>query len=340
MAKAVQFYNTNTSLFDQYDITEADVTLGGVVVANRFFSTKDANDNLYLFCGSTLGGSSYYAKIFKIEKNGNKTYCELQYSSSQYVGATENERIGFYLQRNGKVWVYSWKQTNTYHLWELPNFSNGQAITLQNSIIPAGTIQLFAVYQDRYIWVASGTTVKIYDYGSKAELASVSVVGTDQYSCMAVNSNNELYIACKNSANAYHRLYKIVFNGASTLTANVLYEETTAPFNSAKQLLIDKLGDLIILTNSGTASTLLKYTTAGVQIGTALNLANPSYNLNTDSQGNYYYSNALATYKIAANTAQGQNFTGTGTKILDSGMTTYGNDTTGYLVSANGSVGC
>ena len=122
-------------------------------------------------------------------------------------------------------------------------------------------------------------------------------------------------------------ILKYTFDGINTITRYYTSQDIMIPY--AKQILIDKWGDLIILTNSGTASTLLKYTTAGTLIDTK-NLAGARYGLDTDRDGNYYIQHALGTEKITANTAQGQAFTSAGVQILPRGNAVFGGSITGY----------
>lgn len=156
-------------------------------------------------------------------------------------------------------------------------------------------------------------------------MASKSVSGAG-FGTAICNASNELF--CSNSLTA-SGLYKFIFDGVSVITYTKLNSIDPSFF---RQSIIDKWGDLIIITNTGTASTLLKYSTAGVKIGDTITLSGAMYNLNTDKDGNYYYSNALGTYKVPKNTAQGQAIAPLvdHIKIRDNGMTTFGNNISGY----------
>jgi hypothetical protein len=61
-------------------------------------------------------------------------------------------------------------------------------------------------------------------------------------------------------------------------------------------------------------------------------IGNDKYNLNTDSDGNYFYSNDLGTWKISDGGAAGEIFKDP-VLIRSRGMITYGNDITGFNVS-------
>lgn len=328
MSKAIQ-YSTDggATWLAQVSLSVADYTLPNGNIATYFLSVKSSIDDVYILCGY----DSQYdrMKIIKISNIGIKTVSWLdvnnsaQQSEMQFISLSRDEQTLFFTALNNGI-----QTSQPVTLFSIPtNFSSG-------SITPTQLFQVWnyngdgkvAIYQDRYIWVASGTTVKIYDYTTKAELASVALASTAQL--IAVNTTNTAY--CVDPSGA---LSSLVFNGISTITKTGINGSMS---NTMKQLLIDKWGDLIILTNTGTASTLLKYTTAGVQVGATLSLGGAFYNLNTDALGSYYYSNALGSYKVAANTAQGQAFTGVGTKIRGSGMTTYGSNITGYAPAVFG----
>jgi hypothetical protein len=329
MGKAAHYYNGAS--WQQFGVTEADITLATGVIANHFVSIKDSGDNLYVWCGKIGATGGTRANIIKITSAGVKTVGYIPNGSgSLNIAGLPTMMLD---RSEDMMWIAfttSYGSTQ-YILYSFPTtFNDAQDVTLTQFKNNLGYADVrFSIYQDRYIWVASGSTVKIYDYETKAELASVSVTAVPIYN-ICCDVNNTLFLTSKSGY--YQDIHSIKFNGSNTLTDSILahiYSISDTFISNNKQIMIDSFGDLIILTNSGTVSRLLKYNISGTLIHN-LNLVNSYYNLYTDSQGNYYYSNALATYKIAANTAQGQNFTGTGTKILDSGMTTYGNDITGY----------
>jgi hypothetical protein len=333
MGKAVQYYNGLN--WQQFGLTTQDILIEYAnldVVANNFHTVKDSNDNIYISCfplnNQSSGVAPEYGKIIKIDKLGNKTISKIGLWYKAYTA--ENQGVMILSRDETKLFVSQINAAGKREIAtvDIADIVDDQTITTTAFMNTSTTSHKFAIYQDRYIWVASGSTVKIYDYETKAELASASTTNTVFSLCCS--DTNTLYITDYNQ-----QIKKLVFNGVSIITVTALTVLQTQLVN-VKQLLIDKWGDLIILTNSGTVSTLLKYTTAGVQIGTTLGLSGASYNLNTDYEGNYYYSNALGTYKITANTAQGQAFTGTGTLIRSSGMTTYGNNITNFNPSVFG----
>lgn len=294
----------------------------GDLVANQFYAIKDSQDNCYIYCGHT---EAYYKpKIIKISNGGIKTVS--QCLTNMYV---QSEPIQLTLSRDEQTLFYESKfGSPSRNIYSLPvSDLLSETFTPVNILFIGNDGCRFALYQDRYIWGASGTTVKIYDYTTKVELASVTVINSG-INCIVCTSGNELYI-CQYGGDGYWMKKVTFINNDTLIVTNLVSDFTTNPLYY-KQLIIDKYGDLICLTNDGAASTLLKYTTEGVQVGTELTLGGAFYNLNTDALGNYYYSNALGSYKIAANTAQGQAFSGLGVLRRGSGMTTYGNNTEGY----------
>jgi hypothetical protein len=318
MGKAVQYYNGLN--WQQFGVTEADYITGGIV-SDIFTSVKDSNDNLYIICQKT--GTAYsYLPIIKISKNGtiNKyltagktwAYRVLLESCSPILSRDESKLFFMADTGGGDIQLFS---------INLINLAAGYNITTEMGLGYHTANPKFAIYQDRYIWVSVGSTVRIYDYDTKAELASVTY--RDNYSICAMPNMDRLIMYGVDTAGA---IVKYEYNNTSTIATTQLATNVGDAYNY-KYMLIDKWGDLIILQKE--TPKLLKYTTSGTLIQ-SISLGTTYYNLNTDSQGSYYYLNALATYKIAANTAQGQNFTGTGTKILDSGMTTYGNNITNF----------
>ncbi len=324
MGLSTQYYNGID--YTQFALDVADYTISSVV-CDTFHCIKDSQDTIYIYCSKT--GTNVFRKIIKITSAGVKTVTQ------STTGFHSNAKVLLCLSRDESRLYFIDNPTSTLAQSRLQYVSvsdlTGSNYTPVEGLTNGTTYaDSFNLYQDRYIWVASGTTVKIYDYTTKAELASNSTVNN---AFITVNTDNVCYMLSGDGTGETFVLKKAVFN-PNTLTLTNLTSDGIARF--AKQLLIDKYGDLIILTNSGTASTLLKYTTAGVQIGTTLTLGGAFYNLNTDKDGNYYYSNALGTYKIVANTAQGQAFTGVGTKIRGSGMTTYGSNITGYAPAVFG----
>jgi hypothetical protein len=273
------------------------------------------------------------AKIVKISKTGTVSvsyitgnyfiYQRDAYENNTPLLSKDGTKIFVQLAGDGKSQLYSISTA------DIGNGNIVPTLIIANSL---SKFIKFAIYKDLYIWVASGNTVNIYDYTTKAELASIGVANYAIYAIVC-DAENNLYIN-EESSGADRGLTKIEFDGVGTLTKTRIFNKYNA-FPYTKQLLIDPFGDLIILTNSGTASTLLKYTTAGVQIGTAITLANPSYNLNVDIDGNYFYYTALAEYMVPANATAGQPIKPLNEHIptRGTGIVGYGSNTTGYQPS-------
>jgi len=340
MAKVGQYWNGTD--WEQFGLTTADITLGLgwqsiVEQATYFISIKDSDDNLYMLCGKS-GLSSSRAKFIKITKTGIKTIATLNYDYSASLDYHTYYTNNMVLSRDNQSIVCTLRKpggsNDISSIYELPTvFDDGTAIAPINFFptLAYSSVAKFAIYKDLYIWVASGNTVKIYDYTTKAELASVSPGESGYLICC--DNNNTAYAL-------YHSidtltLRKITFNGYTLSNTLIFNGNIGYAYYTPKQLLIDPFGDLIILTNSGTASTLLKYTTAGVQIGTAITLANPSYNLNVDIDGNYFYYTALAEYMVPANATAGQPIKPLNEHIptRGTGIVGYGSNTTGYQPS-------
>lgn len=338
MSLSIQYSKDSGSTFKpQVGLDVEDYTLDSGVIADRFFSVKDSNDTCYVICWSSTNQT--WHKIIKITSSGVITRARFKFSDDSFVSNNVAYFTPHYILSRDELSIFAGAElqsaTNNCIIQIFLNFINDVDFTVEK-YFTSGAPVISAIYQDRYIWVASGTTVKIYDYTTKAELASVVVSnshGNMSYpNSICCDVYNNLYIHAR-FQNCYDYCNKIIFNGLSLNQGIIITEDIQ---RTAKQMLLDKYGDLIILTNSGTASTLLKYTTAGVQVGATLDLGGAFYNLNTDKDGNYYYSNALGTYKIAANSAQGQAFTGVGSKIRGNGMTSYGSNITGYAPAVFG----
>jgi len=322
MAKAGQYYNGTD--WQQFGLTTADRTLGSGAVASVFNTIKDANDNLYILCLSTTNVIDN-ARIIKIDKDGNKTSALINIT----YPSQKTERSNLVLSKDGlTIFVILSKSITTTTAFGLYSFSsniaNGVEIT-PTLLFAVGNYNVdtkFAIYKDLYIWVASGTTVGIYNYTTKAELASASIntfftestsSSCDKVDAISLSTNGtDIYLAMNLSIPAGGN--RTVIGGLRYEIGGTwakLFEIILSTEASPRQLLIDPFGDLIILTNSDTASTLLKYTTTGVQIGADVMLDNPSYNLNIGKlkdDGSYklYYQTALKTFSVNNTTAHAE----------------------------------
>jgi len=343
--KTVQYYNKLANIWNQFPepagLTTEDIKLRfdyAQTLANVFRSVKTSTNDIYILCGCT--GDDYYAylKVIKIDKFGIKTIIQLTnlgaYQSRQ--NQSDSWWYNMILSRDEKnIYFNRFSQAGAYvSVINLDNFVNDGATT-------TGIVGKFTIYQDRYIWAANGTTLSILNYETKALIVEVNT--TVNINCISCSINNELYFIHTDQGES---LTKATFNGISTITF-VSYTPSIELNQYVKQLIIDKWGDLIILTNSGTVSTLLKYSTTGIWIDTLDatfmgDYGTCVYNLYTDSLGIYGWSNALGTYEMSAHstTGKGQLFSRSITKTRNGGITIYGSDPSGYNVSKHGSVGC
>ena len=162
---SIQYFNGTD--YQQFGLTTADITSSGVI-CNSFWAIKDSVDNCFIFCGSTTNFIA--AKIIRIDKSGNKVVGSMLNvdgfgtNNTGYVGnANANHTLS--ISRNSSLLFIncSSNSADVQHIQSIPtNFSNGDIIPVK--VIDGSNAIKFAIYQDRYIWVASGTTVKIYDY--------------------------------------------------------------------------------------------------------------------------------------------------------------------------------
>jgi len=328
MAKAGQYWNGTDWV--QTLITDDDLLMADNKVATTA-SIKDSHDNLFIICIGGLNNYDRYFKVIKITKDGVKSVSKSTNLVRIASTWTVND-INQVVSRDGSK-IFLWVDTpgtNSNIISINTADINGNDFTYSNVIETAATPK-FAIYKDLYIWVAFDATVKIYDYTTKTciDTDGATIIASLAICC---STGNILYSASNG------KLQVITFNaGASTITdaLSVATIECAGITSETKQLHIDPFGDLIILTNSGTASTLLKYTTEGVLKDTK-DLAAPSYNLNIDTKGNYYYQTALKTYKIDKNGAQGQAFNAIPIEpIRGTGNAGYGSNMTGYQPSIN-----
>jgi len=323
MPKCGQFYDTTTGEWTQLPtggLTTADITVSGVLCIT-FDTIKDSDDNLYILAYTSI--SPYVQCIIKLTKSGIKTKTIL--SGGSFYFSTPRLKIS----RNKSMLLFgfnSFPHKRGILSVNIADLIDGTTIVPDEffNTTQIGYTLPWEIYKDLYIWQldGDGDLLNIYDYTAKTAILGypLSII---QSLCTCCSSTNILYSASAG------KLQVVTLDNSTLHVATIDCAGITA---STKQMLIDPFGDLIILTNSGTASTLLKYTVTGVLIDTK-SLANPSYNLNIDTKGNYYYQTALATFKIDKNTAQGQAFDSVVTKIRDTGNTGYGSNMTGYQLS-------
>jgi len=200
-------------------------------------------------------------------------------------------------------------------------------------VLPHGMrLFIFSLYRDLYIWNIQTSILHIRSQSSPYN--SLSAISESAILSMSVDINNQAWIVSPSF------IHKLVYSTSITKTTTAFTIDT---FKYVKQSLIDKWGDLILITNNLTTSTLIKINLIGTpSIISTIDLGGVRYNLNTDKDGTYFYSNGLNTWKIPANGSQGSVFSALGnhTIIRGTGMTTYNNDITGYMVSSLSSVGC
>ncbi len=328
MPMGLHYSTDGGATFNTVSVDVADYTLtpSPLVIANRFISVKDSQNNTYTLCVSSDSGlQSTKAKIIKIEPNGIKKIATLNWDYSGYVAP--NAAIILHRDET-KCSLLNLGGDKSYWTVSL-DFADGAMIA--EPTVAFNSAVKFAIYKDRYIWVASTTTVKIYNYDTKAELASLAVTAGSLIAC---SSDNTLYGINESWFN--NGISKYIFNGVDTITRTAI--STGIADDQIKQLLIDRFGDLIILTNTGTASTLLKYS----NIGTLIDTVNLSVGTNKGAYGLQVYSkdngtkcwvqfgNDLGTWKTAETTAQGQVF-GAVSKLsaVNTGELTYGDDNGG-----------
>jgi len=341
--KSVQYYKKSTGLWQQFPTSAfviEDITLSDNSIADTFFSVKDGDDNYYTIAVYPSDSGTKYMRIIKVDKNGNKTISTA--TADNYV---RNYQYNPVLSRDGKTLFFcsgnaDGGSTNIYSV-DVENLAT--TFTIDVVISTNATYPRFAIYQDRYIWTSVDNVISMYDYSTKELIASNTNPISYNAASISITTDNILYSLSKHGLDGYG-LDKYTFSGDSAIAIiNISYN--TMGF--AKQLLIDKWGDLIILTNSGASSSIYKYSTAGVWIDTLdetfmADYGICAYNLHTDSDGIYGWSNLIATYRIPPNatTGKGQLFNRTVTKTRNSGEVNYESDTLGYNISENGSVGC
>ena len=268
--KAAHYWNGTTwTQLPNAGLTEADITIRYAnvnIVANNFHSVKDSKDNIYISCfpinNQDTGQDGNYGKIIKISKDGTKS---IAYVNQWYKAYTNENQGDMVLSKDeSRLYVQNIGGNGYREICYLnvADITNGATVATSAFLNTSTVMNKFAIYQDLYIWVASGTTVKIYDYTTRQELASRTVTNTT--GAIVCDKENNLYRIEFYLAGDYRaKINKLTFDGISTISSPTDITGSIGLYNYEKQLIIDKCGDLIILTNSDTASTLLKYTTTG-----------------------------------------------------------------------------
>jgi len=343
--KTIQYYNKLANAWTQLPVpdglTLADITLSGNIIATKFIIIKSSNDDRYILCGRPVEYSEIRrSRIIKVSNTGVKAYLNLNYQNSHIIN-TDFKTIMFtrdelnilftpYAGNIDRIPISEFALSiDTWHDYN-------QLVNVQ------GNDSFLEIYQDRYIWKGypiGGSSVTVYNYTTGISIDSISYnILTEDLLAMCISVENICYVVSVNM------IFKITFNGVELTATNIAI--TSGTFAYAKQMVIDIWGDLIILTNSGTAGTLLKYSTSGTGVD-AIVLDDGYYNLNTDGDGNYFYQTADGTWKILANTAQGQVFrigeiegSTYPLKIRNTGHPVYCDNYTGFDNSADGSIGC
>jgi len=347
MPKCGQFYDATIGEWTQLPaggFTTEDLTLqsqSGAVggIATNFKTVKTTDDKLMVFCWNNSGYGDRM-KIITILPNGSYTLSSSDYAGGNTALSAIYATSPIVISKDGTMlfWISANHSGDPTGLCSvLVSDLSDSAFTITVEPYPDTATQ-FCIFKDFYIWIVSGGTVKIYDYTTKTciDTDGATIIASLAICC---STGNILYSASNG------KLQVITFNaGASPITnaLSVATIECAGITSATKQMLIDPFGDLIILTNSGTASTLLKYTTAGVLIGTAITLANPSYNLAiqpydeenpTIFDGSLRYETALVTYKVP--NIAGQPLPAKESHILwrNTGNVGYGSNRTGYQPS-------
>lgn len=317
MGKAIQYSKDAGETWEiQTELTTADITIKddttNDLLANRFFCIKDSDDNLYILC--CYNTTYFKPKLITISKTGEKTVNQILtnlYFDGQpdNVGMTlsQDETILFFQSRTGGI------NHNLFYIY----FSSPTTLNTAISNVTASDIPLFfGIHSDDYVWTAAGTSVAIHNYSDFTFVDSETI---STVLAMCISSTNICYVISESV------LTVCTFNATITTT------EISCPnaFTNAKEVKIDKDGYLIILVNTGPASYLKKYNVLGEQIGYTLDLDGDYRNLNIDDAGNIYISNANITKQSAYNPVGLR----TPTTIRGAGMTTYGNNITGYYPS-------
>jgi len=344
MSKAIQYMVNTNGVYttQQFQLTTEDLELATGVTANYICSCKGSDDTIYILCGMNENVNRF-GKIIKITSNGTTTISQFSAYGDLIKVCVWNSTFpsSIALNRSEDCLFIRTMMATSGGFWSailrIP-ITALQSPTIQDASYNIFNTSKIQLYRDLYIWGLSGSVVSIYNQSTPYDQIAVSgSIGNIR--SISVDNNNQCWVGSTDVDNNSY-LNKLIYNGVSFTTTIYLLGISDIIVN-AKQSLIDKWGDLIIITNEGTTSNLIKINLTGTSsIIDNIDLGGVRYNLNTDKDGTYFYSNNLNTWKIPANTAQGQVFSATKTVIRGTGMITYGNDITGYMVSVNSSVGC
>jgi hypothetical protein len=311
---------------------------------------KDSNDTLWVLAGTSSAMWGYRAKLFSITSAGVKSMVWLDWDNSGIIvdnpsqPQIQESRDGLSLLIKGN---YTTRQAVVY-MFTKATFASKAGLPDASRIIEiSDTFKTFpasnniSVYKDQYVWRQYSTTLYIYDYSSMTEKYSLALTGSgEQCHCLLKdNKPSDSYVGgtwCGISG-AYFNV--CIYNGIS-MTNQYLF-----PTNAANAISLheDKWGNIVYMTNESPAK-LYKGTitwTGTTPVFTAIGnitLGSQCYTLDTDIDGNYFYSNAGGTWMIPANTSAGQVFSAIGThiKIRNAGMPTYNNSLTGYFPATKG----
>ena len=347
MSKAIQRMVNNNGVYatTQFQLTTEDITLDTGIVADVFFSCKSSDDTNYILCGKNIS-YVYKAKLIKITNNGGKTISVLNWNYS----ANFREQSGVY--RNQKIMlsrdeqsvivvcytsqlVVSALKINISDIIE-GNINIGNTENIKEGSYYYSTYFMINQYRDLYFWILTNYTSSIGLYSQSSPYNLLATLSLNYMVNIAVDINNQCWILVGNNNQDY--IYKVVYDGVNLSSTNTMVSTDRIFESGVRQSLIDKWGDLIVLTST---SKLIKINLTGTPtIIDNIDLGGVRYNLNTNKDGTYFYSNGLNTWKIPANTAQGQVFDLTKMVIRGTGLATYNNDITGYNVSSLSSAGC
>lgn len=330
MAKAVQYSTNNGSSFTQFaamSATDLELDSGayGKYVPNYFECIKDSHDTLYILCAYSSPPFNYNvpAKIIKFTSAGVKTFVYLDAglgNNSIRVNTTGKNLI---LSRDETTLFLNGGSTDQSsikcsRIFDVKTEFTDPVTTYTVDTTPSPANSRNFIFKDLYYWYYDGA-VHILNYDGFAELDS-ETAGT--FKCAALSKDNILYGITASV------IEKFVF---TTVLSKTSISVTTDLFQHAIEAKMDKDSNILILTNDGSNSTILKFEEDGTQVGSTLDLGGVYYNLNTDYLGNIFYSNAFGTYKSPYN-ATGLT---SGTIIRGTGLTSYGNNITGYEPATN-----